>query len=100
MEINGNLFSNAFLNAIDLMIKDRIEKTSITKIIEGKILEAIDEEKNIYKVIYLDSVFNAIATPCTTKGYYKKGMLVYILIPDGSFNKNKIILAPIEDLSI
>ena len=61
-----------------------------TKMIECEIEKVLDEARGIYSAKYLDNRFEVYSNNVALS--YKKGDKVYVLIPDGDFNKTKIII--------
>lgn len=61
-----------------------------TKMIECEIEKVLDEARGIYSVKYLSNRFEVYSNNVALS--YKKGDKVYVLIPDGDFNKTKIII--------
>lgn len=84
--------SNALLESIDLMSNNSV-KTSFAKTLtlEAKIVEITDEGRGKYKVQYLDNILNVSSINDSIK--YNVGDNVYILVPEGNFDKDIIILS-------
>ncbi len=61
-----------------------------TKMIECEIEKILDEARGIYSAKYLNNRFEVYSNNVALS--YKKGDKVYVLIPDGDFNKTKIII--------
>lgn len=81
----------ALLSAMQTVSEATINKQKITSVIEAEIVEVIDAGLGIYEVSYLGNKFEAAASQ--TDNSYEIGDIVYILVPDGNFDKNKIILS-------
>ena len=85
--------SNALLQSMQEIANNVASNSSATLTIEAKIIDIVDEGKRIYKVEYLGNTFEATAA---NDIIYNIDEMVYITIPDGNFDKNKIIVAPIS----
>ena len=84
--------SNALLESIDLMSSNSVKTSSAkTLTLEAKIVEITDEGRGKYKVQYLDNILNVSSINDSIK--YNVGDNVYILVPEGNFDKDIIILS-------
>lgn len=94
MDVTSKSLSDALLESLNCFSKNIKENIKKTLIVETKIIGTVDEEKGIYKVQYLDSKFDAAAAYA---GFcYEKNQNVYVIIPEGDFSKNKVILSPVN----
>ena len=93
MITNQESLSAALLKAMDSFADKATKSTKGTLTIEAKIVEVVDKGKGKYKVWYQGSTFEA--TAANTNVTYSINDIVFILVPDGDFDKNKIILAPV-----
>ena len=92
MDTNRDSLSSALLQSIDLLAKSAANNTNGTLTIEAKIVDVVDEGKGIYKVEYLGNTFEAATA--SSEVIYSLDDMVYVLVPDGNFDKNKVILSP------
>lgn len=88
-----NELTDALTSAISAIADSSVQSKDATLTIEAEIVEIIDEGLGIYKVKYLGNIFEAITT--YTEVTYSIGDMVYVVIPNGNFDKNKIILSPV-----
>lgn len=94
MDTNRDSLSNALLQSIELFAKKEANQVPATLTVEAKVVEVIDQGRGIYKVQYLGNSFEAVAA--NTNIIYDIDEMVYLIIPNGNFDNNKIILAPIS----
>lgn len=83
--INENI-----LQAIDIMIDAKLNSISFDQTYFCKIINADSADKGEYLVSYENSKF--MAYTINKDKVYRQGQWVYVLIPQGDFNQNKIIL--------
>lgn len=88
-----NDIQSALVSFADTIAQYR--NTSGTLTVEAKVIEVIDDGLGIYKVEYLENTFEA--TAANTEITYEENDLVYVLIPNGDFDKNKIIISPVSN---
>ena len=91
MDTNSNSLSSALLQSMDSFAKKVSQTSNGTLTIEAEVVEVVDEGAGIYKVQYLDNIFEA--TGANVEIPYEIGDMVYVIIPNGDFDKNKIILS-------
>lgn len=84
-----NDLQNSLLESMSILAKSASQSTPATLTVEAVIVNAIDISSGLYLVEYLGNKFKAYAD-VTSK--YSSGELVYVLIPNGDFTKNKVIL--------
>ena len=84
-----NDLQNSILESISILAKSASQSTPTTVTIEAVVLNAIDSGSGLYLVEYLGNKFQAYSD-VTSK--YSSGELVYVLVPNGDFTKNKVIL--------
>lgn len=85
--------ANALTEAMQKIAESNAQSKEATLVIEAEIVEIVDEGLGTYIVKYLGNKFNA--TTAHTEILYEVGDLVYVIIPNGNFDKNKIILSPV-----
>lgn len=93
-----NEIQNSILDAWNLVADAAVRKSQNTLTIEAKILDIDDSGLNSYKVEYMGSKFKAYATNQTVT--YAVGDKVYVLVPNGDFTKEKIILSATQPTGV
>ena len=85
--------AKALTTAIQTIAESNAQSKEATLTIEAEIVDIIDEGLGTYMVSYLGNKFEA----STTHGevVYSVGDKVYVIVPNGNFDKNKIILSPV-----
>ena len=91
--IQQNDITNAMLESVQLLADHSAQTKEATLVVEAEIVKVVDEGLGTYTVKYLNNKFNA--TAAHTEITYKVGDNVYIVIPNGDFDKNKVILSPV-----
>ena len=86
--------STALLQSMEALSEKAASNTDATLTVEAKIVEVVDEGKGIYKVQYLGNTFEA--TAAHTEIIYDIDEMVYVIVPGGNFDNNKIILSPVS----
>lgn len=87
-----NFLTNALLQTMDIVSTNVVESsTAKTLTLEAKIIDIIDEGRGIYKVKYLDNRLEAYSSNEAIK--YKIDDIVYIIVPEGNFDKRITILS-------
>ena len=84
-----NEIQNSLFEAMQMFSSDSVHKASNSPVINAEIIEIIDAGLKTYKVRYMESEFSAISSGNVK---YSIGEVVYILVPDGDFSKDKLIL--------
>lgn len=84
-----NELQSRMIEAIEAIASNKVENSNATLTIKAEIVEDINPVKGIYKARYLSDVFEVYA-PGGLR--YAVGSIVYILVPDGDFNKDKMII--------
>lgn len=97
MSANKESLSEALLQSIDLIAQSQADSTPATLTIEAQVVEALDEGKGIYKVKYLGNTFEA--TSAHADNIYNIDDMVYVVVPNGNFDNNKIILSPVSPVT-
>lgn len=97
MDTDLNTLSSALLQSIDAMAQSAADGTNRTLTIEAKVVEVIDAGIGIYKVEYLGNTFEA--TAAHTEIVYDVDEMVYVIVPCGDFDKNKVILSPVSPVT-
>ena len=88
---NVSDLSSALLEAMSITSN---ANTSIgASMLEARIKEVVDEGLGIYKVQYLDNIFEA--TAANRDVTYALDEMVYILVPEGNLDKTRLIIAPV-----
>lgn len=97
MDTDLNTLSSALLQSIDAMAQSAADDTNRTLTIEAKVVEVIDAGIGTYKVEYLGNTFEA--TAAHTEIVYDVDEIVYVIVPCGDFDKNKVILSPVSPVT-
>lgn len=84
-------YADAISQAIQTIADSSARNKEATLVVEAEVVEIIDAGIGIYNVKYLGNVFKASSSNVDTT--YKIGDIVYILIPNGNFDNNKIIIS-------
>ena len=89
MEKTSIDYSEILLQAVDIVVGQRLSEMKFDETIKCKIVEVIDKEKGEYAVLYNDTLrFTAYAEEGKN---YREGNLVYVLVPKGDYTQDKII---------
>ena len=91
-----NDLQNSLLESMSILAKSASQATPATLTIEAAVLECIDVGSGLYLVEYLGNKFKAYSDIASK---YAIGELVYVIIPNGDFTKNKIILRAVTPTS-
>ena len=94
--MSNRKIEDSIFQTIDIIASKRIADAGYDKTIEALIIECVDATIGKYKVAYQDGYWYAFSTSPSVK--YKKGMTVYILIPNGDMSKEKTILGSTKKL--
>lgn len=86
-------YTNQILDAVETITNRVIETAGYNKTIQATILQKLDANGK-YKAKYQDSELIVYANNLDIE--YLNGTLVYVLIPNGDFNSNKIILDTVD----
>lgn len=86
MEMNYN---NTLLTAVDVVIDGRLREIAYDKTIICIITDASRKSEGYYKVINGDMEFEAISE----SDKYREKDQVYVMIPEGDFTKQKVIIS-------
>ena len=81
---------NRILDAIDTIVKDRVNNAGYDKTIRGIVSKLEDTITGKYLIKYQDGIIEAYSNNLNTN--YPEGTLVDILVPNGDFSATKIIL--------
>ena len=92
MNTTQNQVTDALTEAIKTIADSSVQSKDATLTIEAEIVDVIDEGLGTYTVKYLGNKFEA--TTAHTEVTYQIGDIVYVVVPNGNFDKNKIILSP------
>ena len=96
--MSNNKLENIILQTIDLITTKKISNASFNKTILAKVIKCEDASIGKYKVQYQDSIFYAYTENTTIS--YSQGSSVYILLPNGNINGEKIILGALSTLGV
>ena len=91
-----NELQASLLEAINTVSRGNDNNNVQTVTIEAEIVSIEDLAKGIYKAKYQSSTM----TVYSTGAVYNVGQHVYIIVPNGDFSKNKVILGPYSGLDI
>lgn len=91
-----NELQASLLEAINTVSRGNDNNNVQTVTIEAEIVSVEDLAKGIYKAKYQSSTM----TVYSTGAVYNVGQHVYIIVPNGDFSKNKVILGPCGGLDI
>ncbi len=87
-----------FLQAMNLLAKDAVERAGYDKTIQAQIVSCEDATIGKYRCRYQDSMFFAYSNNSDVT--YNNNAYVYILVPGNDFKKEKTILGTTEKLGI
>ena len=93
MGTTQNELTDALTSAISAIADSSAQSKEATLTIEAEIVDIIDEGLGTYTIKYLGNTFSASTTH--NQITYQKGDMVYVLVPNGDFDKSKVILSPI-----
>ena len=88
-----NEVAKALTSAIQTIAESNAQSKEATLTIEAEIVDVIDEGLGTYIVNYLGNKFEASTSH--NEITYSVGDRVYVIVPNGNFDKNKIILSPV-----
>lgn len=86
--------NKSILDAIELVASSVMKKAKYDKTIQAQIIACTNLDLGEYRCKYQDSTFCAYANDINI--FFNNGCYVYILIPQGNMNKEKIILGPVR----
>ena len=89
--MNSTDYENRILDAIETITTNAINKAGYDKTIQATIIDSVDNLMGKYAVKYQDSEFEVYAS--NTDIFYPSGTLVNILVPNGDFNLDKMIIS-------
>ena len=84
-----NQIQNSLIAAMEMMATNSVFNSNATITIKAEIVEIINPSRGIYKARYLSDAFEVYASAGLE---YAVGSMVYVLVPDGDFNKEKLIV--------
>ena len=85
-----NEIQNSLFEAMKVFSDKTLQKDNSTKIIQAETTSIIDVGLGKYEVKYLENTFSAHTN--NQNSSFAIGDIVYVLIPNGNFSENKIIL--------
>ena len=94
-----NDIQQSILESLSLVADASVKKSQSTITIEAEVLQIVDSGIGSYKVEYMGNKFIAYTNNQSVQ--YPVGSKVYVVVPDGNFSKEKIIigaLAPSGDM--
>lgn len=100
MKLFGHDITQIICNSIDIIVTERLAKAPFDRTIMGIIqsFEGVNNNEQKasakYKISFQDSTFYAYDSIKTQR--YNKGDLVYILVPENDFSKQKVIIGLAE----
>jgi hypothetical protein len=87
-------YGNNLLDAIELIVDDKVSNAKFNKTIQAVIIERTDANLGKYKAKYQDSEIDVYSSnPDTT---YSTGALVNVTVPNGDFKQDKVILSAVQ----
>lgn len=86
-------YENQILSTIENIVDNTLSQSQYDKTIQGTIQKITDLTLSKYLVKYQDSSFEAISADKNT--VFQRDDLVYVLIPNGDFNKDKTIIGKV-----
>ncbi len=89
--MNSTDYENRILDAIETITTNAINKAGYDRTIQATIVDSVNSLLGKYIVKYQDSEFEAFSN--NTEIYYPSGTLVNILVPNGDFNLDKMIIS-------
>lgn len=89
----GTELQESILDAISVLADKSVNDAKTDRTIECEIVKIQDAKQGIYTVKYTENKFIAHSTNSAT---YAIGDSVYVLVPQGDFSKNKIIIGTVE----
>lgn len=93
-----NNIEQKICDAVDIIVQKALSEVQYNKTIQATIIECVDSTIGKYKVRFQDSIFYAYSE--NTDATYVKGASVYIMIPNNSDDKDRIILGAVKKLGI
>lgn len=85
---------NNICQAIDIIVDRAVAKAKYDKTIVAKVIFCIDSSIGKYKVKYQDNIWDAYSSDFNVT--YEQDTNVYVLIPEGDFRKDKVIIGAIR----
>lgn len=89
MANNTNSAMENLFQAIDIIVGDRLASLNYDKTIKVTVIDDSQSSKGIYVVSDGATEFNAICNPDVV---YTKGAIVYVVVPEGDWNNEKLIV--------
>ena len=89
-----NDIQKSLLDSLSLVANSSAKNMQNTITIEAEVISVEDSGLNSYKVNYMNNKFIAYAN--TPNVQYTQGDKVYVLVPNGDFSKEKIIIGTIK----
>ena len=84
---NKKQTQDAFLEAIDIMIEQKLKKLKCNYYVDGVIQEAYED--NTYKVLINNATYDKIS--CLHRASFQANDVVHILVKNGDWNKKYIV---------
>lgn len=84
-----NNISEQLLQAMDIVMEQKLTQLQFDKTIQAKIYSVVDIDTGEYKVRYNGNIFSAFSND--TSKTYKVNDAVYVSVPEGNFSNKKLI---------
>lgn len=94
----ANNIEQEICEAVDIIVQKALSEVQYNKTIQATVIECVDSTIGKYKVKFQDSAFYAYSENIDTT--YTKGTSVYVMVPNNSDDKDKIILGAVKKLGI
>lgn len=94
----GGGIEQQICEAIDIIVKESLKEVKYNKTIQATVIECIDSTIGKYKLKYQDSLFYAYSENLDIT--YLNNSTVYVMIPNDSDDKDRIILGAVKKLGI
>lgn len=84
-----NNISEQLLQAMDIVMEQKLTQLQYDKTIQAKVYSVVDIDTGEYKVRYNGNIFSAFSND--TSKTYKVNDAVYVSVPEGNFSNKKLI---------
>ena len=92
-----NEIQQSVFESMSILAENIVKQSNSTLTIEAKVLEVLDSGVGAYKVEYMGNKFKAYTNNQSVQ--YMVGDKIYVLVPDGDFTKEKIIIGAVAPTS-
>lgn len=93
-----NAISEALLQAVDIVMDEKVSTLQYDKTIQATIYSLVNLDTGEYKVRYNGNIFSVYAENLNES--FKDGDTVYVIVPEGNFSNRKIISHKITSHSL